>query len=194
MPLLFEGKLVNLPIHISFFGVLGMRLSRIWYGVGFGVIPLLVLVIGYFNVHPELYRSIPGRFGASNDAPYYSIAWGEDEQEDPPLEYISDSYEGVQVWTKVVDVESFWSLWNTPNSEIEFDWEYQVKNLSDETRLITVEYMLEDSREIILVSSEEAETAEPGETVTIKGSARIDYHKAQTVANSTWSIGHRVSR
>lgn len=170
-----------------------MGFSRIWYGLGFGIIPLLILIIGYFNIHPNLYRSIPESFGAFKSSPDYWIAWGDDEKDNPPLEYISDSYEGVQVWTKVVNVESFWSLWNAPNSEIEFDWEYSVKNLSDEKRLISVTYMLEDGRENILVSSEETEAAGPGDTITIKGTARIDYHKAQMVSDSIWSIGNRLS-
>jgi len=151
-------------------------------------------MLGYLNVHPELYRSIPNDFGGSASAPSVGIAWDEDDAEDPPLEYVSESFSGLEVWTTVVEVNSFWSLWNRPLSEVEYQWEYMVKNLTSENRDISVTYQLENSAGKVLASSSGSVLAEPNETVVITGDDRIPYFDAQQVAGSGWLIRHSVKR
>lgn len=169
-----------------------MRKHPIWFGIGFGIIPFLVLVLGYINIHPELFRTFPRGFGQETSAPAIGIAWSADEKDDPPLEYISDSFAGLQIWTEVVEVRSFWSLWNRPKSEIEYKWEYKVKNISEDKRVIAVSYQLDTRDERVLKGSDGSEEAEPGETVTIEGKSRIPYHDARLVTNSSWRISYRV--
>ena len=166
----------------------------IWYGVGFSLTPFLALLLGYLNIHPEFYRGVPGGFGGSMDASVASIAWGEDDAKDPPLEYVSDKFQGVEVWTEVLVVESFWSLWNRPQSELEYRWEYTVKNLSPDKRNITVTYELESSEEVVLKSSIASGVAESGETITIKGQDRMKYFEARLVVQSGWRIRHTIER
>ena len=153
-------------------------MNRIWQGIGFSVIPFLVLVLGYLNVHPELYRSIPSDFSGSISYPASSIAWSDEyEKKDPPIQFVSSNHKGLNVWTDVKTISSFWDLWNTPNSYLEYEWEYRVKNLTDKKRSITVWYRLEDKNENKLSESSQKKVAEPGETVTIKDTTRIDYNK-----------------
>ena len=163
---------------------------NIWLGIGFGIIPFFVLFLGYLNVHPELYLSAASDFKKENYSPSYSIAWGEDEKDDPPLKYINDSYKGINVWTEVVEVKSFWSLWNSPSSELEYTWEYKVKNISDKKRSIKVTYKLVDKMENVLDSSVSSGVAEPDETITIQGKSRMDYNILSFVDGSNWSIGN----
>ena len=167
------------------------RRHPIWYGVGFAIIPLFVLFLGYLNIHPEIYRGIPRNFGDSNDATFVSIDWNEDE-EDPPLEYISDSFKGISVLTEIVEVTSFWDLWNAPSSQLEYDWNYKVKNLTDKTLDISVTYQLQDRNKKIITRSKSSKLAEPGETIELEKSERLDYSEAQRVRGSGWSIGNRV--
>jgi Recombinase len=35
------------------------RQHPVWFGVGLGVIPFVILILGSLNVHPEMHRSIP---------------------------------------------------------------------------------------------------------------------------------------
>jgi hypothetical protein len=152
----------------------------------------LVLSLGYLNIHPEIYRGIPRNFGASNDATFVSIDWNEDKEEDPPLEYISDSFKGISVLTEIVEVTSFWDLWNAPSSRVEYEWTYKVKNLTDTTLDISVTYQLQDRNKKTITRSASSEAAEPGETIELNESGQLDYSEAQRVRNSGWSIGNRV--
>jgi|TARA_B110000908_G_scaffold19369_1_gene21796 hypothetical protein len=170
------------------------RRHPIWYGIGFSIIPFFVLLLGYINIHPEIFRSIPSDFGARVSAPSVRIDWDENDAEDPPLEYVSDSFSGMEVWTTVVEVNSFWSLWNRPLSEVEYQWDYTVKNLTSDSRDIKVAYRLENSAEKVLASSNGSVTAEPGETVVINGVHRLPYFDAGQVVGSGWTIRHSVER
>ena len=100
--------------------------KRVWTGVGFGVIPAIVLAFGYLNIHPELFRSVPAGFGGSYDSSFTGIDWDDDEKDNPPIKYLSDKYEAILISTEIVEVTSFWSLWNRPKSKVEFRWEYKV--------------------------------------------------------------------
>lgn len=162
--------------------------------MGFGIIPFFTLFIGYLNIHPEIFRSIPSSFGASVSAPDFGIAWGEAEKEKPPLEYVSDQFTGLKVSTDTVEVNSFWSLWNRPNSEIEYEWTYKVKNLSDDVRVITVTYKLQDIDGNDLDSSVGKVTAKPGQEVEISGRSKIQHVESFDVAKSSWSIGNYISQ
>ncbi|WP_170425454.1 hypothetical protein [Ruegeria arenilitoris] len=167
------------------------RRHPIWYGIGVTIIPLVVLIVGYFNIHPEIYRGIPQGFGSERDSSRSGIAWDEDEKEDPPLEYVSDSFEGLYISTERVSVTSFWSLWNAPSSEIGYEWRYQVKNLTDDDLRISVEYELVGKHDRVFARSDAYEDAEPGETVEISGKGRIDYFDARQVLGSSWGIRRR---
>lgn len=167
------------------------RLHTIWFGVGFSLIPFFVLFLGYLNIHPEIYRSIPSNFAASNDAPYLSIAWEKDEKDSPPLEYVSDAFNGISISTQAAKVASFWDLWNKPNSQIEYEWRYKVKNLTKKKLTISVTYKLLGENDVPIASSEASEIAEPGETIEIKKTDSVGYHDAVRVSASSWSIGRR---
>ena len=170
-------------------------MQRIWHGIGFSIIPFLVLVLGYLNVHPELYRSIPSNFSDPMSYPNTSIAWSdEEEKKDPPIQFVSSNHRGLNVWTDVKTISSFWDLWNSPESYLEYEWEYKVKNLTDKKRSITVWYRLEDENENELSESSQTEVAEPGETITIKDTKRIDYDKLPLVKGSGWSVSSRESK
>lgn len=175
-------------------GTISVRRHPIWYGIGFGIIPFLVLALGYINIHPEIFRSIPGGFGESTSAPDVGIAWNKSDEANPPLEYVSDSFEGIEVWTTVVQVDSFWSLWNRPLSEVEYRWDYTVKNLTDEKRSISVTYELQGRADLVLEESDGSASAEPGETVVITGGGRLPYYDARQVIGSGWLIRHTPER
>ena len=160
----------------------------VWFGVGFTIVPFFVLLLGFINIHPEFYRGIPGNFGTSNDARFVSIAWNADEKDDPPLEYISDSFRGLSVSTQIAKVSSFWDLWNTPSSTVHYEWRYKVKNLTDTKLDIYVTYELQDLNGTIVSSSNASKLAEPGETIEIDEVGQIDYGDAQRVTTSGWSI------
>lgn len=163
----------------------------IWYGVGLTIIPLFILALGYLNIHPEFYRSIPKNFADSKNATYSGIAWADDEKEDPPLEYVSDSFKGIRITTNAAVVTSFWGLWNRPNSQIEYEWRYKVKNLTDTTLKILVTYELNGDQGAIIANSEASKVAEPGETIEIKQVGRLDYTEALDVSGSGWLISRR---
>ena len=97
-------------------------MHRIWHGIGFSIIPFLVLVLGYMNVHPELYRSIPSNFSDPVSYPSTSIAWSDEDKKDPPIQFVSSNHRGLNVWTDVKTISSFWDLWNSPNSYLENEW------------------------------------------------------------------------
>lgn len=164
----------------------------IWYGIGFAIIPLFVLVLGYLNVHPAIYRSIPGSFGSSADSSFSGIDWGDEDKADPPIEYISDSFSGVSIATDIAKVSSFWDLWNRPNSSIEFEWRYKVKNLTKTNLKISLEYRLEANGSRLLVSTNDSILAEPGEVVELKKTGHIDYMDALEVSGASWRIGSEV--
>lgn len=168
-------------------------MKNLSYGLGFGIIPMFVLFLGYLNIHPELYRSVPENFGEQYSSAFTSIAWDEEEAKNPPIEYVSDKFEAGLVWTEVANITSFWSLWNRPNSEMEYRWEYVVKNLSDQKRAINVTYKLVDENGEELSSSYGSETAEPGETVTIRGTEMINWNMVPLVDDRDWSIGNNVT-
>ncbi|WP_193747432.1 hypothetical protein [Ruegeria sp. ANG-S4] len=86
---------------------------------------------------------------------------------------------------------SFWSLWNAPRSEIEYEWRYRVKNLTDDDLRISVEYELVGRHDRVFATSDGYEDAEPGETVEITGKGRIDYFDAKQVLGSSWGIRRR---
>jgi len=60
-------------------------MKRMWYGIGFSIIPFFILFLGYLNVHPEYYRSIPSGFNDSLKYPNSSINWDEKDKKDPPI-------------------------------------------------------------------------------------------------------------
>lgn len=164
----------------------------VWYGVGFAIVPLFVLVIGYLNIHPEFYRNIPRDFELGNTARFVSIGWKDDDKDDPPLEYVSDGFKGVRISTQTVEVASFWDLWNTPSSQVEYEWRYKVKNLTDTKLRISVTYKLVDKNSQVVASSDASKLAEPGETIEFEELGHLDYRDAQRVTDSSWSIGNRV--
>ena len=169
-------------------------MRRIWFGIGFSIIPFLVLLLGYLNVHPELYRSIPSNFSNPKSYPITSIAFSdEEEKKDPPIQFVSSNHRGLNVWTEVKTISSFWDLWNSPDSYLEYEWEYKVKNLTDKKRSITVWYRLEDENENELSESSQTEVAEPGEMITIKHINRINYNKLPLVKGSGWSVSSSES-
>ncbi len=170
-----------------------LKSHPVWYGIGFTIIPMLVLVFGYFHVNPQFYRGIPASFGVDNDATFSSIAWNDEKKDNPPLEYVSDSFKGIRISTERVTVTSFWSLWNAPRSEVEYEWRYTVKNLTDTNLEISVTYILEGSNEEVIDRSRASEVAKPGEIVEFEELGRVDYYDAKRVRGSTWSIGHRES-
>lgn len=166
------------------------RTNPFWWGLGLSVVPLIVLAFGYLNVHPEFYRDVPKEFGRTMTATEGGIAWGEDEKNDPPLEFVSDSFKGVNVTTEKTQVNSFWNLFNQPNSTVEFEWNYKVKNLTDDRLKIDVEYKLMTRYGGTVQTSKAYQFAEPGETVEIKGQGALDYMQAKKVTGSTWGIWH----
>lgn len=168
-----------------------MKTHPIWYGIGFTIIPFIILVLGYINANPQMYRGIPASFGAENDATFSSIAWDDEEKDEPPLEYVSDGFRGVRVSTATAEVTSFWSLWNAPRSEVEYEWTYEVKNLTDVDLEISITYILEGRNEEVIDRARVSMVAEPGETVEFEEMGRLDYHDAKRVTGSTWSIGNR---
>ncbi len=167
------------------------RRHPIWYGLGFAIIPFFVLFIGYTNIHPEIYRSTPRGFDVSNDEEIMGINWGDEDKKDPPLEYVSDSLRGISISTQVVEVTSFWSLWNAPSSQLEYKWTYKVKNLTDTTLNISVIYDLEGKNDEVVASTNASKTAEPDETIEFEELGRLDYRDAHRVTGSGWSISHR---
>jgi len=166
-------------------------MKRMWYGIGFSIIPFFILFLGYLNVHPEYYRSIPSGFNDSLKYPNSSINWDEEDKKDPPIQFVSSSHKGLNVWTEVKTISSFWDLWNSPSSEVEYEWEYKVKNLSDKKRSITVNYQLVDKNDKILSENSKTDVVEPGETLTLTNTYRIDYEKVSLVKGSSWSISNR---
>jgi len=166
-------------------------MTRMWYGIGFTIIPFFVLVLGYLNVHPELYRTIPSNFTDPHSYPSMYINWSEEEKKNPPIQFVSSNHKGLNVWTEIKTITSFWDLWNTPKSELEYEWEYQVKNLSDKKRSITVYYKLVDENDNVLNENSKTETVEPGETITITNTSRINYDLLPLVKGSSWSVNNR---
>lgn len=169
-----------------------MIMTRMWYGIGFTIIPFFVLVLGYLNVHPELYRKIPSNFSDPQSSETWSIDWNDEEdKKNPPLEFLSSNHKPLNVWTEVKTITSFWDLWNTPKSELEYEWEYKVKNLTDKKRAVTVTYKLVDKNDNELNENSKTETIEPEETITIKHTSRIEYELLHLVKGGGWSINHR---
>ena len=168
-------------------------MDRIWYGIGFSIIPFIVLFLGYLNVHPEYFRSIPTGFNESSKYPEVSIDWDEQEKKDPPIQFVSSSHKGLNVWTEVKTITSFWDLWNSPKSELEYEWEYKVKNLSDQKRSITVYYQLVDKNDNSLSENSKTGEVEPNETLTLTNTHRIDYSKVSLIEGGSWTISNRVS-
>ena len=167
-------------------------MKRMWYGIGFTIIPFFVLVLGYLNVHPELYRSIPSNFSDPHSSPSWAIQWSdEEEKKNPPIEFVSSNHKGLNVWTEIKTITSFWDLWNTPKSELEYEWEYKVKNLTEKKRSVTVYYQLVDKNDNDLNENSKTEIVEPGETKTIKNTSRINYDLLPLVKGGSWSVTNR---
>ena len=168
-------------------------MNRVWYGIGFSIIPFIVLVLGYVNIHPEYYRSIPSGFNDRSKYPDVSINWDEEDKKNPPIQFVSSSHKGLNVWTETKTINSFWDLWNAPSSELEYEWKYEVKNLSDEKRSITVNYELVDKFDGVLSKNSQTDTVDPGETITLTNTHRIDYQKVSLVEGGSWTISNRIA-
>lgn len=169
-------------------------MNKIWYGIGFSIVPFFVLVLGYLNIHPELYRSLPANFSDPASYPSTNIAWtDEDEKKDPPIQFVSSNHRALNLWTDTKMIQSFWDLWNPPASELEYEWEYVVKNISDEKRSITVYYKLIDENDNEVSVNSKTDTVEPGETLTLKNTHQVDYHKVSRIVEGSWSISNRIS-
>ena len=80
---------------------------------------------------------------------------------------------------------------NTPSSEIEYQWEYKVKNLSDKKQSITVYYQLVDENDNKLSENSQTDVVDPDEIVTLTNTYRIDYNKLSLIKGSSWSISNR---
>ena len=85
-----------------------------------------------------------------------------------------------------------WSLWNIPQSKIEYEWRYKVKNLTDTKQNISVTYELHDKNGTIVSKSNASKLAEAGETIEIKEIGHIEYGDAQRITDASWSIGRHA--
>lgn len=163
--------------------------SLVWIGVGFTLLPSIILLLGYLNVNPQLWRSIPSKSVYEQSAPDVSIAWSDQEKKDPPVEYVRDKFVLTKIETEVPTLESFWSLFLTPLSKVHWSWEYEVKNLTDADREITVNYYLVDVNGIqITESSSKTLTARANETVTLKGEGEIPFGMVSSIYAAGWGI------
>lgn len=172
-----------------------LLVNRVWYGIGFGLIPFLVLVLGYLNIHPEIFRSVPSVESFSNLRvfPQSAIAWSETDKKDPPIQFVMSNHKPLRLSTAKPKIDSFWSLWNTPGSYLEYGWEYEVKNLTSKRRKITVTYKLVGDYGEIFSQNSEEKIAEPNETIKIEGTHKIDYDLVKFVKGSTWSVRNTLN-
>ena len=168
-------------------------MKRIWYGIGFSIFPFLSLMIGYLNVHPELYRSLPqeSEFSEPKNYPVVKIGWSEEDKKDPPIQFVSSNHKPLRLLTEVKNISSFWDLWNTPKSELEYRWTFKVKNLREEKRSVTVTYKLVDEFNDVLSKSKSKKELEPGETVEISHKHRIAIEDVIYVKGSSWSVSNK---
>jgi hypothetical protein len=166
----------------------GKTWHPIWFGVGFTILPFIVLLIGYVNIHPSIWRSLPER-AYEQSPPEREIAWREDEKSKPPLKYLRDGFVFVTLETDTAKVENFWSLFVTPSSSANWKWHYEVKNLTENDREIEVRYYLVDQNgSEISTGSSDKKIAKPGETITLEGVGVIPYNLVNAVAGSSWEI------
>lgn len=92
--------------------------------------------------------------------------------------------------TEPYEVSSFWGLFNQPASIVEYEWAYEVENLTDKCMKISVSYELKNHSGGVLDRDEAFKFAEPGEIVTIEGTGKMDYLDAKNVRRAGWSIWH----
>lgn len=165
------------------------RWTPMLFGLGFTLVPLVVLLLGYLNVHPEIWRIFPSKTVYEQSFPDTDIAWGDDEKSDPPLKYIRDKFVLVMLETDRPDVNNFWDLFETPQSTVHWSWEYEVKNLTKSNKTISVSYYLVDENgSQISDESSGSVTARPNETVTIRGKGTIPYGLSGQIDRASWGI------
>lgn len=158
-------------------------------GIGFTLLPTVVLMLGYLNVNPSIWRSFPEKSVFERGPADTSIAWTGEDLKDPPLEFVSDKFSLVSLETDVPKIESFWNLFVTPPSRVLWTWEYQVKNLTSSERSISVSYFLIDKNGSKLADgSEETVSAKPDQTVTLTGEGFVPYGLVSGVVGSSWGI------
>jgi hypothetical protein len=163
----------------------------IWTGLGFTILPFTLFVTAFINVNPQIWRSLPTETVIVRSAPDISIAWNDEEQKNPPLEYKSDKITFVMVTTSAPKLDSFWELFATPTSQVEWTWEYEIKNLSPEDQKISVDFFLADTNQSRLTEASKAIAfAKPQEIVTLRGRGSFDYGLLKSVVGADWEISH----
>ena len=163
--------------------------KTVWLGIGFTLLPFVVLVLGFLNIHPEIWRSLPAKMVHEQSFPETDIAWSDADKKNPPLKYVRDKFIFVSIETEIPMVNNFWSLFSTPTSTVNWTWEYEVKNLTKTRRTISVSYYLVDGNgSKIAEGSSETITAEPDETVTLEGTGTIPYGLLGSVSQGSWGI------
>jgi hypothetical protein len=161
----------------------------VWLGIGFTFLPFFALVLGFLNVHPEIWRSLPAKMVHEQSFPETDIAWSDADKKNPPLKYVRDKFTFVSIETEIPLVNNFWSLFSTPSSTVNWTWEYVVKNLTKNQRTISVSYYLvDDNGSRIAEAGTETITAEPDETVTLEGNGTIPYGLLGSVSQGSWGI------
>jgi hypothetical protein len=158
-------------------------------GIGFTILPVVMLLLGYLNVNPGLWRNFPAKSVFERSSADTNIAWTGEQLKKPPLEFVREKFAFVSLDTEAPKIDSFWNLFVTPPSKIQWAWEYEVKNLTSEDRSISVSYYLIDENGMSLVEEiNDTVIAQPDQTVTLKGEGTIPYGLVRGVKGSGWSI------
>lgn len=166
----------------------GKTWHPIWFGLGFTILPFIVLFLGFINIHPSIWRYLPEKV-YEQSPPERDIAWRDEEISKPPLKYLRDGFVFVSLETETPKVENFWSLFLTPQSKANWKWHFEVTNLTETDRQIEVWYYLVDQNDTeISNGASDRKVAKPGETIILEGIGVIPYGLVNAVAGSSWEI------
>lgn len=149
---------------------------------------LLVLFLGYINVHPEIYRSIPdNRVHLSEPG---TINWSRAEDlRDPPLILHSDGYRFSYISTEIAEINSFWNLFESPQSTVHYSWFFEVENTTDQSLSVTVHYnLVGDGGGRLSNVSSSTERIGANQTRVVRGEGDIAYGLAASVVSGNWSF------
>jgi hypothetical protein len=137
------------------------------------IIILALYITHYFAPNIGFLSPLDKRWHNSGSGVYIDT-----DDEDYPLQFKEDRY-------RFVSIEEGYR-----GEVINWQWIYEVQNISDRPLRVNVKYILEDDADFELASSNNSKTIDSGEIGVLRGSSTIDISDLRRVNGRSWGIGH----
>jgi hypothetical protein len=137
------------------------------------IIIFALYILHYFAPNIGFLSPLDKRWHNSGSGVYIDT-----DDEDYPLQFKEDRY-------RFVSIEEGYR-----GKVINWQWIYEVKNISDRPLRINVKYILEDDADFELASSNSSKIIDSGEVGVLRGSSTININDFRRVDGRGWRIGY----